>query len=143
MTHALVDTVVLVDYKDTDAGDRHERAKEIVRGIDSGDLPRSRVTDYVMVETLNLINERQRHDIAADLFTRLNESAGYELVQAADKDFRRALELFQTYEPLSLGDATIAAYMERTGIEHLYSYDDNFDGIEWITRFDTATDPRA
>lgn len=51
MAGALVDTVVLVDYKDTDAGDRHERADAIVRGIDAGDLPRTRVTDYVLVES--------------------------------------------------------------------------------------------
>jgi predicted nucleic acid-binding protein len=31
--------------------------------------------------------------------------------------------------------------MRRTGIEYLYSFDDDFDRVEWITRLDTATDP--
>lgn len=77
-----------------------------------------------------------------DLLDRLDESAGYELVTVPQKDFRRALDLFRSYDRLSLGDATTAAYMKRTGIEYLYSFDDGFDGIDWITRFDTATDPR-
>lgn len=95
----------------------------------------------MLLESLNWIHERQRHDIAVDLKNRLAESAGFELVDCAQKDFFTALELFDTYERLSFGDATIAAYMQRTGIEYLYSFDNDFDGIEWITRLDTANNP--
>ena len=31
--------------------------------------------------------------------------------------------------------------MERTGIEYLYSFDDDFDGIESISRLETAENP--
>jgi len=141
MAVAVVDSNILIDYKDTSQATRHERAEEIVYGIDSGALPTARVTNYVLLESLNWIHERQRHDIAVDLRSRLADSAGFELVQCAQKDFHRAGELFESHGRLSFGDATIAAYMERTGIEYLYSFDDGFDGVEGISRLETAENP--
>lgn len=141
MAVAVVDTNILIDYKNTGAGERHERAAAIVREIDSGTLPTGRVTNYILLETINWIHERQRHDIAVDLRRRLAESAGFELVHAAQKDFYRAVEIFDTYERLAFGDATLLAYMEREEIEYLYSFDDDFDGINHCTRLETAGNP--
>ena len=141
MAVAVVDANILIDYKDTSPDTRHERAENIVYAIDRGDLPTARITNYVLLETLNWIHERQRHDIAVDLKTRLANSAGFEVVHCAQKDFHRAMELFESYESLSFDDATIVAYMQRTGIEYLYSFDDDFDGIEGISRLDTADNP--
>jgi predicted nucleic acid-binding protein len=31
--------------------------------------------------------------------------------------------------------------MQRTGVEYLYSFDDDFDCLEWITRLATAENP--
>lgn len=143
MPVALIDSVVLIDYKDTGAGDRHDRAEAIVRGMDAGDLPTGHVTNYVLLETLNWIHERKRHDIAVDLRDRLAASAGFECVHSAQTDYHRAVALFETYEGLAFGDATIAAYMEREGIEYLYSFDDDFDVIDWLTRLPTPADPFA
>lgn len=141
MAVVLLDSNVLIDYKDTSADGRHERATDIVRAIDRNELPTARVTNYVLMETLNWIHERQRHDIAVDLKDRLSVSAGFELVHSAQTDFTSALDLFDTYDRLSFGDATIVAYMQRTGIEYLYSFDEDFDSVEGITRLDTADNP--
>ncbi len=141
MAVAVVDTTVLVDYENTGSGDRHGRADAIVRSIDAGELPTGRVTNYVLLETLNWIHARRRHDIAADLRRRLSDSAGFELLQTAQKDFRRAVELFEKYDGLAFGDATIAAYVEREGVEYLYSFDDDFDALDRVTRLDTPDDP--
>lgn len=141
MAVAVVDSNVLIAYKDTSDERAHERAEKIVYAIDRGELPTTLITNYVLLESLNWIHERQRHDIAVDLRRRLVDSAGFELVQAVQKDFHRAVELFETYEGLAFGDATIAAYMQREGIEYLYSFDNDFDAIEGITRLDSATDP--
>ncbi|MFB6139516.1 MAG: type II toxin-antitoxin system VapC family toxin [Halosimplex sp.] len=140
MAVAVVDTNVLIDYKDT-GSDNHDRATEIVSAADTGELPTVRVTNYVLLETLNWIHERQRHDIAVDLRRRLSESAGFELIHAAQADFHRAVELFETYDGLAFGDATIAAYMERTDLEYLYSFDDDFDAVEGVSRLETADNP--
>jgi predicted nucleic acid-binding protein len=140
MPVAAVDSNVLIDYKDT-SSDRHERAEALVAGFDTGDLPAGRVTNYVLLETLNWIHTRKRHDIAVDLRQRLAASAGFELIHAAQVDFHSAVDLFEQYDQLSFGDATIAAYMRRTDVEYLYSFDDDFDRLDWITRLDTPDNP--
>ncbi len=105
MAIAVVDTGVLIAMADAD--DRHhDVATEIVRGMDHGDLPVGRVTDSVVLETLNWINERHRHGKAVETYRRLKKSAGFEIVQIARKDFGRAIEWFETYEGLSFGDTT-------------------------------------
>lgn len=141
MAVAVVDSNILIDYKDTSADSRHEQAEGIIHAIDRGDLPTARITNYVLLESLNWIHERQRHDIAVDLRNRLSDSAGFELIHSAQKDFHRAVEIFETYDEFAFGDATIAAYMEREGIEYLYSFDDDFDAIEDITRLETPDNP--
>lgn len=140
MAVAVVDTGVLIGLADVD-DEHHDVAFEIVHGMDHGDLPTGRVTNYVLLESLNWIHARKRHETAVETYTRIHKSAGFEMVQAAQKDFHRAMDLFETYEGLAFGDATIAAYMEREGIEHLYSFDDDFDTLETITRLETPTNP--
>lgn len=140
MAVAVVDTGIFVGIADTE--DRHHAtASEIVRGMDHGDLPTGRVTNYVAHETLNWIHARLHHGKATETYERLDESAGFEIVQAARKDFGTALEYFEIHDGLSFGDATIAAYMQREGIEYLYSFDDDFDVIDGITRLESAENP--
>jgi predicted nucleic acid-binding protein len=133
MAVAVADSNILVGMADAD-DEHHDVAMEIVHGMDHGDLPTGRVTNYIVLESLNWIHNRKRHAKAVETYERLNQSAGFEVLHAAQKDFHRAVELFETYERLSFGDATIAAYMEREGIEYLYSFDDDFDALEDITR---------
>ncbi len=140
MTVAVVDTGVLVGMADID-DEHHDVAMEIVRGMDHGDLPTGRVTNYIVLETLNWIHNRKRHSKAVETYERLNQSAGFEVLHAAQKDFPSAVNLFQTYKGLSFGDATIAAYMQREGIEYLYSFDDDFDSLDGIARLETADNP--
>jgi predicted nucleic acid-binding protein len=58
MPVALIDSNILIDYKDTSPDSRHELAAGIVQAIDRGDLPTARVTNYVLVESLNWIHQR-------------------------------------------------------------------------------------
>jgi len=140
MAVAVVDTGVLIGMADVD-DEHHDVATAIVRAMDNGDLPTGRVTNYIVVETLNWIHSRKRHETAVETYERLNHSAGFEMHHAAQKDFPSAVDLFRTYEGLSLGDATIAAYMQRESIEYLYSFDDDFDALDDITRLETADNP--
>ena len=140
MAVTIVDTGVLIGLADVD-DDHHDTAMEIVRGMDHGDLPTGQVTNYIVLETLNWIHSRKRHEKAIETYERLNQSAGFEVLHAAQKDFSSALNLFETYDGLSFGDATIAAYMQREGIEYLYSFDDDFDSLDGITRLETPDNP--
>lgn len=137
MAAAIVDTGVLIGMVDTD-DEHHGVVMEIVRGMDHGNLPTGRVRNYITLETANWIHNRKHHQKARETHERLNQSASFEVVHAAQKDFPNALSLFQTYECLSFGDATIAAYMQREGVDYLYSLDDDFDTVEGLTRLETA-----
>lgn len=140
MAVAVVDSNILIGIADSD-NQQYDVAMDIVHAMDHGKLPTGRVTNYMILEVLNWIHTRQRHDKAVETHARLKESAGFEIHQAAQKDFHRAVDCFTSYESLSFGDATIAAYMEREEIEYLYSFDDDFDELEWITRLATAENP--
>jgi len=140
MAVSVVDTNVLVGMANA-ADEHHDVAMDIVRGMDHGDLPTGRVTNYIVLETLNWVHNRKRHEKAVETYERLNQSAGFEVLHAAQKDFPSAVDLFQTYDGLSFGDATIAAYMQRESIEYLYSFDDDFDALSGITRLETSTNP--
>jgi len=140
MAHAVLDTNVL--FASASARDRHhDRALEIVRGIDHGDFPETVVSNYVLAETLNLTREKLGPEAANALLDRLLEGAHFELVHAPTVDFNAAQALFRRYDELSFVDATIVAYIEREGSEYLYSFDDDFDAVEELTRLDTAVNP--
>ncbi len=140
MPATLLDSNVLIGASNRRDQD-HNRALAVMRGIDAGDLPTARLTNYVVAEAMSYIHERQRHGVAVDLLDRLNRGAAFELVHSTKTDFARADVLFYTHERLSFVDATIAAYMEREGLEYLYSFDADFDELEHVTRLETAHNP--
>jgi predicted nucleic acid-binding protein len=140
MAVALLDTTVLFASASA-RDDYHDRARRIVRGIDHGDLPDGIVTNYVVAETLNLISEKLGPDAANEMLGRLIEGAHFEISHSPNVDFNAAQPLFRQYGTLSFVDATLAAYMDRAGIEYLYSFDDDFDVLDGRTRLDTAANP--
>lgn len=140
MATALVDSSVLIAA--TSARDHHhDEAAAIVHAIDRGDLPMGHVTNYALTETLNFVHERMGHTVAIDLLDRLVESSGFELVHTPQDDFDVGRIRFRRYDGLAFGDATMVAYMERIGLEYIYSFDTDFDAVDGITRLDTPIDP--
>ncbi|ESS09992.1 MAG: putative nucleic acid-binding protein, contains PIN domain protein [uncultured archaeon A07HN63] len=140
MAVALVDTNVL--FASASARDAyHDRASEIIRGIDHGELPDAIVTNYVVAETLNIATTKLGSDAASQLLDRLIAGARFELTHVAQADFTAAQPLFRRYSELSFVDAILVAHMHRTDIEYIYSFDDDFDAVSDITRLATATNP--
>lgn len=105
--------------------------------------PRDHVTNYVVAEVMNTLHSKHSQQHALEHYDRLGESAGFEIIQCAGKDFTRALDFFETREELSFVDATIAAYVERREFEFLYSFDDEFDALDRVTRLETPDNPFA
>ena len=140
MAAALLDTNVL--FGSVSARDEyHNPAVEIIGGIDHGDLPKAIVTNYVAAEILDLTGEKLGPDVANRLLDRLVRGAHFDIVDVPQSDFTAAQPIFRQYPELSFVDATIAAYMQREGIEYLYSFDDDFDGVEGLVRLSTADNP--
>lgn len=140
MATAVLDSNVLIASHDRD-DERHESSRAIVRGIDRGELPEGRVTNYVVAETLNLLHSRHSHGLAVDTYDRLNRSAGVRIERVTETDFEQGSTLFRTYEGLSFVDAVLVAYMNRENITHIYSFDDDFDALDSVTRLGTDADP--
>lgn len=140
MAVALLDTNVL--FATASARDEyHAAAREIIHGIDHGALPEAVVTNYVVAETLNLAREKLGPEPANAMLDRLHEGAHFDLVHAPRADFNAAQALFRRYESLSFVDATLAAYVDRTDVDYLYSFDDDFDGVDGVTRLESAVNP--
>jgi predicted nucleic acid-binding protein len=51
------------------------------------------------------------------------------------------IDLFTQIERLALADALIVAGARHSGIGYLYSFDDDFDGLDGITRLNAAMNP--
>jgi len=140
MGRVLVDSTVLIAFADTDDED-HDRGEEIVRAIDHGGLVTGVIVHDALLEVLNFVNERQGHRKAVHLLDRLEESAHYRLPYNPKGNVGTGRGIFRQFPALSLGDAMQVAFMQHEGIEYIYSFDDDFDAVNGVTRLSTATDP--
>lgn len=142
MPEALVDANVLLGYR-LKRDQYHERAREIVVGMDRGELPSGQVTNYALVEVLNPIQKRAGDERAAETLEFLRESRGFRVRHLAEEDFERGRALFRRSSGVELPDLVTVAYMRRRGLEYVYSFDDDFDRFDGITRLTSATNPFA
>ena len=140
MPTAVLDSNVLIAARNDDA-DNHEVSSAIVGGIDRGVLPKARVTNYVVAEVLNLLHGRHSHRLAIDTYERLERGVSFQIDHETKDDFERGVELFHTYGGLAFVDALLVAYMQRRNIEYIYSFDDDFDVLDSITRLQTDANP--
>lgn len=140
MQRVLIDSNVLLGSRIED--DQHFPAgREIVRGIDIADLPRAIVIEPILKETLDFILRKFSSQRATETLDALQHSRGFEIDHPIEGDFSNARRLFRQYESLSLADATVVSYAHRTDNEYLYSFDDDFDAPDGVTRLNSAVDP--
>ncbi len=109
--------------------------------MDRGDLPRGQVTNYTLPEVLNPILKNAGYDRTVETLAFLTESGGFRIRHLAREDFTRGQALFRRTEGVEITDSILVAFMRRTDTEYIYSFDDDFDRFESITRLTTATNP--
>lgn len=142
MAEAVVDTAVLYAAGNRNA-QRHDTAFSIVRGADQGSLPRLRIPDPILVETMNGLARDIGHEVARDVLDRLREGANFEIAREPSAVWSSGIERFENVERLSLADGLLVASARQHGCEYVYSFDDDFDGVDEIARLDTPADPFA
>jgi predicted nucleic acid-binding protein len=142
MPRALLDATVVIAFADADDAD-HETGTAIVRGVDEGALPTGVVTNDALLEVLNFVHERRGQSMATDLLDRLVEGAHFRLPYNPKENYGVGRSLFRRYDGLNFGDAMQVAYMRREGIDYVYSFDDDFDAVDGITRLDAPENPSA
>lgn len=140
MATVVLDSNVLIAARNEDAPN-HEASSAIVAGIDSGTLPKARVTNYVVAEVLNLLHGRHSHELAIDTYERLDRGTGFRIGHMTEDDFEHAVKLFNKYDGLAFVDALIVADMRRNGVKYIYSFDDDFDALDSIARLQTNVNP--
>lgn len=140
MARALVDATVVIAFADSD-DEAHETGAEIVRSVDLGELPKGIITNDVLLEILNFVHDRQGQTRATDLLDRFLEGAHFQVPYNPKENFGIGRSLFRQYDGLSFGDAMQAAYMRGENLEYIYSFDDDFDAVDGITRLATAENP--
>lgn len=140
MSTAVVDTTVLYAAANGNAH-RHGKAFDIVRSADSGDLPALRVPDAILVETMSGVARDVGHDTATEVLTRLRAGTQFEVVREPTGVWSTGLDVFERVERLSLADALVVASVRHHDLPYLYSFDDDFDGLDGVKRLSTPDNP--
>jgi len=130
-----VDTGVYYAHHDVNA-DRHEDAVAAFETILDGEYGQPYTSDYVLDEAVTLTRKRTgSFDAAETIADRILGNDPFpsvvELVHTGPNDVSSALETFRQYDdqPLSFTDAMTVALCESRGIDVVYSFDDDFDGV--------------
>lgn len=142
MPNVLIDANVVYGFR-MKRDQWHDRATPIIRAMDAGKLPQGIVTNYALPEILNPIQKRAGHDRAIKTLDFLTRSGGFRIRTLAQDDFTRGQAIYREEANVELPDAITVAYMRRNELEYIYSFDDDFDQFDDITRLNTSTNPFA
>lgn len=85
-------------------------------------------TNYLLVETLNLINQRLGHHYAVEIGKKLFDPLRTDVIKVSDQDMLKAWHIFQRYDDKSFSftDCTTFAVMERLNIRSAFTFDEHF-----------------
>lgn len=110
----------------------HDEAKAVLDGLDVNNPLFT--TDYVVDETLTRVRRAAGHRIAVRAGELLRSSSIAQIRRLTDDDIERAWEIFRKHadKDLSFTDCTSAAYMERTKIRSVFTFDDDFRSLGYL-----------
>lgn len=130
-----IDTGVFYAHHDRDAS-RHETATTAMQTLVSGQYGELYTSEYVYDETVTLIRTRTGwFDDAKVVGDRIRGTDPYPgtitVLHVSKALFERIIETFERYSDhsLSFTDASTVALTEHHDVDHILSFDDDFDGI--------------
>jgi predicted nucleic acid-binding protein len=112
----------------------HQQAIKIIKKFIDNKIEKVYVTDYIVLETVNFLLRKGGHNIAMETLDIFENHERIEIINIDEITFARASAIFKDYPGLSITDSSTVAVMEELEIEQLYSFDSDFDRIDWITR---------
>lgn len=138
----VVDTGVL--YADHDeTASRHPTAASALESVYDGVYGQPYVTDYIYDEAVTLTLKRSGSFAPAKRLGERIRGIGdfpdtYELRYVTPAIFEAAVEVFERYDDQSLSftDATTVAMVEAENVDHVLTFDDDFEGV--VDRLDPA-----
>jgi uncharacterized protein len=123
---AFLDTSALFALLDrTDRN--HRRATALLRSLNAA-RTRLVLTNFIRAEAHALILNRLGHATADRFLSDLARGPADALIRVTDEDEQRALQLITRYrdKDFTIADATSFVVMERLGISHAFTFDDDF-----------------
>lgn len=142
MPTAFVDANIIVGAR-YDRDQNHDAARPIFDAIDTGDLPCGRLLYSHLPESLIALERYAGKGTAVETLDGLEAGSGWRIEHPPKSIYSDAEALWKLHDGPEYSDAVIAAYLLHEGIEFVYSFDDDFDQIDGITRITTPTDPYA
>lgn len=140
-----VDAGVIYAEHDRDAA-RHDIASRAIESVYEGTFGQPYLSDYLMDETIT--RTRATAPSFSDVRELIDTLRGrepfpndYELSFVTQSRYREISEHFERYadHSLSFTDATTITLCRHHGIDHVLSFDDDFDGI--LPRIDSGGPP--
>ena len=115
---------------------RHDTARDALSAVVQGSYGRALTTNFVVEETATLVRSRtgdfgQAKRAIDRILGRGEYPDAFDLRHVDPELFSRGIDAFDRYSDheLSLTDATTVALVESADIDHVLSFDDDFDGI--------------
>ncbi len=133
-----VDTNVLVYAYDVDAGDKHEQAKDLLKG-----LWKAQPLPWISVQVLQelLVTLRRKGVSAAEARETVEDQMRWRVVENSVGVFKAGLYEMERWQ-LSLWDGLILAAARSVGVSTVYSEDlsdeQDYDGILIVNPFRAA-----
>lgn len=134
---SFIDTTVLISAA-FPRERHHKEGRAVVTAIEDGVVGRPVFTDYILDELVTFIRMKKGPEESNEALDIMLYSPSLSFVKVEDRHFEAGLQLFRTYERLSLTDAVSMAVMRDLGIGFIFSFDSGFDGIPGITRITTV-----
>lgn len=112
--------------------ERHEDARNAFEAIRKGVLPYRPLytNDYVLDEAVTRLRRYTSHAVATDALSLLRSSGAIRFRRVPDAVFDDAVSRFERYDDhgeISFTDHAIAAHARSLDIDHVYTYDGDFD----------------
>lgn len=113
----------------------HEQAHASLATIQTGRYGRPYTSEYVFDEAVTLVRSHRNYREAKLVGDRILGAGdfpdAFEFLMVCPTVFEQALDAFDHYRdhPLSFTDETTVALMDEHGIDHLLSFDADFDGV--------------
>ena len=125
-----LDSSILCAYANLDDV-HHKTSVSLVKDTLSGKYGKCVITDYIMDETLTVLQRKSNKKTAIELGKFILDSEF--LIAEIDKQtFQKAWEIFQQDNNFSFTDCTILAFMWTFGINQIATFDKEFSKISNI-----------
>lgn len=113
----------------------HDDATAFFDGLRRGRLPYRPlfVDDYVLDETVTLLAKYSTHAAASAALDSLYDGGVFRFESVTNPVLEAAVESFHEFDDhdeLSFTDHVVIAHCDALDVDHVYSYDDDFDAFE-------------